>query len=73
VGERSVHLVKHGAGRPVLVLHGAGVHHREPEACFEPAVPGWAGSGGSVPTCPEWAGLLKALVAERLARVERMV
>jgi pimeloyl-ACP methyl ester carboxylesterase len=32
----AVHYVEHGAGRPVLVLHGAGVDHREPEACFEP-------------------------------------
>jgi pimeloyl-ACP methyl ester carboxylesterase len=37
VGEIAVHHVEHGAGRPVLVLHGAGVDHREPEACFEPA------------------------------------
>jgi hypothetical protein len=35
-GEIAVHYVEHGAGRPVLVLHGAGVDHREPEACFEP-------------------------------------
>ncbi len=27
---------EHGAGRPVVVLHGAGVDHREAEACFEP-------------------------------------
>lgn len=31
-----VHYVEHGAGVPVLVLHGAGVDHREAEACFEP-------------------------------------
>jgi pimeloyl-ACP methyl ester carboxylesterase len=35
-GGVAVHYVEHGAGRPVLVLHGAGVDHREPEACFEP-------------------------------------
>ncbi|QNN52476.1 alpha/beta fold hydrolase [Nocardioides mesophilus] len=43
-GEVTVHYVEHGAGRPVLVLHGAGVDHREPEACFEPvfdALPGF--------------------------------
>jgi pimeloyl-ACP methyl ester carboxylesterase len=34
----SVHYVEHGAGEPVLVLHGAGVDHREAEACFEPAL-----------------------------------
>ncbi len=36
----SVHYVEHGTGRPVLVLHGAGVDHREPEACFEPTFEG---------------------------------
>jgi pimeloyl-ACP methyl ester carboxylesterase len=36
VGEVAVHYVEHGAGLPVVVLHGAGVDHREPEACFEP-------------------------------------
>jgi pimeloyl-ACP methyl ester carboxylesterase len=35
-GKVAVHYVAHGAGRPVLVLHGAGVDHRAPEACFEP-------------------------------------
>jgi pimeloyl-ACP methyl ester carboxylesterase len=41
-GEVAIHAVEHGTGRPVLVLHGAGVDHREAEACFEPAleVPG---------------------------------
>lgn len=33
-------VVEHGRGRPVLVLHGAGVDHREAEACFEPALEG---------------------------------
>lgn len=33
-----MHYVEHGTGRPVLVLHGAGVDHRETEACFEPAL-----------------------------------
>lgn len=36
-GEVTVHYVEHGHGQAVLVLHGAGVDHREPEACFEPA------------------------------------
>ena len=31
------HHVEHGEGRPVVVLHGAGVDHREMEACLEPA------------------------------------
>jgi pimeloyl-ACP methyl ester carboxylesterase len=34
------HYVEHGTGRPVLVLHGAGVDHREAEACFDEALPG---------------------------------
>jgi pimeloyl-ACP methyl ester carboxylesterase len=38
VGGVAVHYVEHGEGRPVLVLHGAGVDHREAEACFEPAL-----------------------------------
>lgn len=33
-----MHYVEHGEGKPVLVLHGAGVDHREAEACFEPAL-----------------------------------
>jgi pimeloyl-ACP methyl ester carboxylesterase len=35
--------IEHGTGRPVLVLHGAGVDHRETEACFEPAFGGVPG------------------------------
>jgi pimeloyl-ACP methyl ester carboxylesterase len=38
IGTVSVHYVEHGAGTAVLVLHGAGVDHREAEACFEPAL-----------------------------------
>jgi pimeloyl-ACP methyl ester carboxylesterase len=38
VGRTSVHYVEHGIGAPVMVLHGAGVDHREAEACFEPAL-----------------------------------
>jgi pimeloyl-ACP methyl ester carboxylesterase len=33
-----MHYVERGAGTPVLVLHGAGVDHRETEACFEPSL-----------------------------------
>jgi pimeloyl-ACP methyl ester carboxylesterase len=43
VGEVMIHYVEHGSGRPVLVLHGAGVDHRETEACFEPVLEGVAG------------------------------
>lgn len=35
-GHVVVNYVAHGTGRPVLVLHGAGVDHHEVEACFEP-------------------------------------
>lgn len=34
----AVHHVAHGSGRTVVVLHGAGVDHREPEACVDPAL-----------------------------------
>src|SRR3954453_10064989 len=40
VGRVGMHYVEHGVGRPVLVLHGGGVDHRESEACFEPALNG---------------------------------
>lgn len=51
-GEIDVHYVAHGAGRPVLVLHGAGVDHRETEACFEPAFVGVAGLRRIYPDLP---------------------
>jgi pimeloyl-ACP methyl ester carboxylesterase len=38
IGAVAVNYVEHGAGTSVLVLHGAGVDHREAEACFEPAL-----------------------------------
>src|SRR6476619_1649236 len=47
-----VHYVEHGTGRPVLVLHGAGVDHREAEACFEPALGGVAGLRRIYPDLP---------------------
>jgi pimeloyl-ACP methyl ester carboxylesterase len=47
-----VHVVEHGVGRPVLVLHGAGVDHREPEACFEPALGGAPGLRRIYPDLP---------------------
>lgn len=52
VGAVAVHFVEHGAGRPVLVLHGAGVDHREPEACFEPVFDGVAGFRRIYPDLP---------------------
>ncbi len=51
-GGVTVHFVEHGAGRPVLVLHGAGVDHREPEACFEPVFDGVPGLRRIYPDLP---------------------
>ena len=45
-------VVEHGRGRPVLVLHGAGVDHREAEACFEPALDGVPGLRRIYPDLP---------------------
>jgi pimeloyl-ACP methyl ester carboxylesterase len=47
-----VHHVEHGAGRPVVILHGAGVDHREPEACFEPVFRSVAGYRRIYPDLP---------------------
>jgi pimeloyl-ACP methyl ester carboxylesterase len=47
-----IHHVEHGSGRPVLVLHGAGVDHREAEACFEPALAGVPGLRRIYPDLP---------------------
>ncbi|QWZ07732.1 alpha/beta hydrolase [Nocardioides panacis] len=52
MGTRGVHHAEHGAGRPVLVLHGAGVDHHEAEACFEPAFDGVAGFRRIYPDLP---------------------
>src|SRR3954468_4509601 len=51
-GDVVVHYVEHGTGRPVLILHGAGVDHREAEACFEPALDGVAGLRRVYPDLP---------------------
>ena len=50
--EVDVHYVEHGSGRPVLVLHGTGVDHRETEACFEPALERPAGLRRVYPDLP---------------------
>lgn len=47
-----VHHVEHGTGRPVVVLHGAGVDHRETMACFEPVFDGLAGYRRIYPDLP---------------------
>ncbi len=51
-GGTAFHHTEHGAGRPVLVLHGAGVDHREPEACFEPVLGEVAGLRRIYPDLP---------------------
>jgi pimeloyl-ACP methyl ester carboxylesterase len=48
----AVHYVEHGEGTPVLVLHGAGVDHREAEACFDPALGAHGGLRRIYPDLP---------------------
>ena len=52
VGDVAVRYVEHGEGQPVLVLHGAGVDHREAEACFEPALGAHGGLRRVYPDLP---------------------
>lgn len=52
LAEVVVNYVEHGTGRPVLVLHGAGVDHHEVEACFEPALAGATGLRRIYPDLP---------------------
>jgi pimeloyl-ACP methyl ester carboxylesterase len=61
------HCVEHGTGRPVLVLHGAGVDHREAEACFEPALDGVAGLRRIYPDLP---GMGRTVAPETLQSAE---
>jgi pimeloyl-ACP methyl ester carboxylesterase len=63
VERHAFHFVEHGAGRPVLVLHGAGVDHREAEACFEPAFDGVAGFRRIYPDLP---GMGRTVASDRL-------
>src|SRR2546423_12492973 len=62
-GQVVVHHVEHGTGRPVLVLHGAGVDHREARACFEPVFHGVAGLRRIYPDLP---GMGRTLAPETL-------
>lgn len=52
VADVDVRHVEHGSGTPVLVLHGAGVDHREPEACFEPILARYGGLRRVYPDLP---------------------
>jgi pimeloyl-ACP methyl ester carboxylesterase len=51
----------------VLVLHGAGVDHREPEACFEPVFDGVAGFRRIYPDLP---GMGRTMAPDRLRSAE---
>jgi pimeloyl-ACP methyl ester carboxylesterase len=62
-GQAVVHYVEHGTGRPVLVLHGAGVDHREAEACFELVLDGVAGLRRIYPDLP---GMGRTIAPETL-------
>src|SRR5919202_6995863 len=62
-GQVVVHYVEHGTGRPVLVLHGAGVDHREAEACFELVFDGVAGLRRIYPDLP---GMGRTIAPESL-------
>lgn len=55
-GATAVHYVEHSTGRTVLVLHGAGVDHREAEASFEPVFDGVAGYRRIYPDLPGMGG-----------------
>ena len=62
-GQVVVHSVVHGTGLTVLVLHGAGVDHRETEACFEPAL---GGVGGLRRVYPDLPGMGRTEAPESL-------
>jgi pimeloyl-ACP methyl ester carboxylesterase len=63
VGQVVVHYVEHGTGQPVLVLHGAGVDHREAAACFEPVFDGRPGLRRIYPDLP---GMGRTIAPETL-------
>jgi pimeloyl-ACP methyl ester carboxylesterase len=67
VGQVVVHYVEHGTGRPVLVFHGAGVDHREAEACFELVFDGIAGLRRIYPDLP---GMGRTIAPETLRSAE---
>jgi len=62
-GQLLVHWVARGTGRPVLILHGARVDHRETEACFEPLLAGVAGLRRIYPDLP---GMGQTIAPDRM-------
>jgi pimeloyl-ACP methyl ester carboxylesterase len=52
VGDVDLRYAEHGSGSPVVVLHGAGVDHREPEVCFEPVLDRYDGLRRLYPDLP---------------------
>ena len=62
-GGVAFHHVEHGSGHPVLVLHGAGVDHREPEACLEPF---FSALGGYRRIYPDLPGMGRTAAPEAL-------
>jgi pimeloyl-ACP methyl ester carboxylesterase len=66
-GDITVHYVEHGTGRPVLVLHGAAVDHRETEACFEPVFGGVSGFRRIYPDLP---GMGRTVASDHLRSAE---
>lgn len=70
LGGAVLHHVEHGIGRPVLVLHGAGVDHRESEACFEPA---FARVPGLRRIYPDLPGMGRSSASETLCSADDVV
>jgi len=52
VGTVDLHYAAHDSGTPVVVLHGAGVDHREPEGCFDPMLERYGGLRRIYPDLP---------------------
>jgi pimeloyl-ACP methyl ester carboxylesterase len=69
-GATVVHYVEHGAGLPVLLLHGAGVDHREPEACFEPI---FASVGNVRRIYPDLPGMGRTVATAELRSAENVL
>lgn len=68
-GDLALLNVEHGAGRPVVVLHGAGVDHRESEACFESALR----AAGRRRIYPDLPGMGRSTVPETISSADDVV